>query len=168
MTNRYELTRRVEELNAALAQAQEDVALLERLTAAKATAKRLSAELAEAQEKLSIAMADEVQARREAAYASVKAIQIDEGNLGEGVLGRTFKITLTRCQWNGYESAPVTTVVAGFDALPDDAWGYLLNVRPDLIPASIMALSPEGDARDAFNTYFTGMKRGYIASRSAA
>jgi hypothetical protein len=162
-TNTASLLERVEELTAALVQAQEDVALLGRLTTAKATAKRLSAELTEAQDALSVAMADEVRAKRAALYAGFTDIKIIEGNLAEGLQHRTFQVNYTREEWNGTGSL-ITRSVMGFEAMPDGAWAYLLDVRPDQIPASILALSPTGDPTEAFNTYFTGMKRGWLSA----
>lgn len=162
------LVEHVEELTIALRQAQEDAALLDRLSKARAEIKRLSPALEEAQEQLSQAMAAEVSERRAAVYAGYRDIKITETNTNEGILHRVFKITYTRDEWNGREAVPATYSVQGFGSLPDAAWGYLFNVRPDQIPLSILALSPEGDARDAFNTYFTGMKRGWLNGPVAA
>lgn len=138
------LVERVEELTAALQQAQEDAALLDRLSKAKAEIKRIAPELEAAQETIAEAMAAEVAERRASVYASFKDIRVVEKNTGEGLLSRTFEITYVCDQWDGRESAPVSHTIVGFRALPDAAWGYLLNVRPDQIPACILALSPEG------------------------
>lgn len=162
--NTAALLERVEDLTSALVQAQEDFALLERITKAKAETKRLAVELEAAQEALAEAMAAEVQERREATYAGLKDITITERNTQEGLLGRTFEITYVRDQWDGYGSTPVEHVVNGFGSLPDEAWGYLLNVRQDQIPLSILALSPTADPWDAFITYFTGLKRGWLSA----
>lgn len=162
--NTASLLERVEDLTSALVQAQEDVALLERITKAKAETKRLAVELEAAQEALAEAMAAEVQERREATHSDFKDITVTERNTGEGLLHRIFEITYVRTQWNGWESAPVTHTCIGFGSLPDEAWGYLLNARQDQIPLSILSLSPTADPWEAFNTYFTGMKRGWLSA----
>jgi hypothetical protein len=156
------LVERVEDLASALREAQEDAALLERLSQAKAEVKRLAPLLETAQAELSEAMASEVETRRAAAYANIKDIKITEGSTTEGLLSRPFTITYVRNQWDGRETVQVTNTVAGFGSLPDEAWGYLLNVRPDQVPASILSLSPTGDAWEAFNEYFTSQKRGWV------
>ena len=48
-----------------------------------------------------------------------------------------------------------------FGALPPDVREYLIDQRPDLIPAKITALAPD-NPREAFARYFVGLKRGCL------
>jgi hypothetical protein len=75
----------------------------------------------------------------------------------------SFSITYERLTYSMAERASIPTryTCNGFDALPDEAYDYLLEVRPEVIPVEIMALAP-GKPREAFARYFQAQRRGYL------
>jgi len=160
-TDRAALVSAVERLGADLEQAKADVALLQRLKDAEANAKRLAGELRAAQDELSTAIAEATEAKREAEFAKFKDITVTEeqGN-GSSVLHSSFTIVVTALSFDGATHEEQRTYI-GFGQLPGDALSYLIEKRPDRIPASITALSPN-DPYEAFDTYFAGLRRGYL------
>ena len=54
--------------------------------------------------------------------------------------------------------------VAGLD---NAAYEYLITVKPEAIPAEIMALAP-GNPQEAFMLYFVGKQRGYVKGAAVA
>ena len=163
------LTAMVGDLTERLAQADADVALLLRLKEAEATATRIRAELADAQDKRATALADAVAVERKAYYASFKDVRVDVsgGELGiiSNPLTASYTITIKRLAYN-YSTRNndlVERSYNGFAALEADALGYLIDVRPDAIPAIIMELAP-GNPADAIRRYHIAMQRGYLAS----
>jgi hypothetical protein len=165
-TDRVALTATVERLGAELIQARQDVALMQRLKNAEADAKRLAVELRTAQEELVQVNTAEVQAHRAAAYASYKDITVSGGAADASVLDTTFVITVTSLTYNGWETVPEILTYSGFRTLPREAVGYLLEVHPEQIPAKIKALAP-GDNYEAFDRYFTALRRGYLTTAAA-
>lgn len=164
-TDRETLTATVERLGAELNQALQDVALLQRLKTAEADADRLAIELRTAQEALVQATVTAVQEQRAGAYLAFKDITVSSAGLKTG-LHTSFTIRVTKLAFDGRESVPVIYTHTGFLGLPSDAFGYLIDVHPEQVPASIAALAP-GDLYEAFNRYFVSLKRGYLSTAAA-
>lgn len=165
-TDRVALTATVERLGAELTQALEDVALLQRLKSAEDDAKRLAIELRTAQEELVGANVAALQAERAGSYLNFRDITISSAGLATG-LHTNFVINVTRLVFNGRDSVPTVVTHTGFLALPSDAFGYLIDMHPELVPSFIKALAPD-DLYEAFHRYFLGIKRGFIATAAAA
>jgi hypothetical protein len=163
-----ELVSAVERIGAALQQAREDVALLQRLKTAEENAERLATELRAAQDELAEVMAADFKAKQEARYAGFLDITVTEHtpHNATGVLQMVFKTAVTRETFNGYENVPEVRTYTGFQQLPNEAFGYLIERHPERIPDSIKALAPN-DPAEAFDIYFMGLQRGYLTARAA-
>lgn len=168
-TDRAALVATVERLGAELQQARQDVALFQRLKASEADAKRLALDLRAAQDELTEALTADHQAEQDARFAGFLDITVREHMPfnGSGVLQLAFSITVKREAFNGYETVPEVLSFGGFQQLPSDAFGYLIEKHPERIPESIMELAP-GDPYAAFDRYFNALRRGFLAVRSAA
>ncbi|ODP36198.1 hypothetical protein [Sphingomonas turrisvirgatae] len=149
----------------ALAQANADAALHERLIAAKAEATRLrkvcdglTAELSQAQ----AAEAKAVIAKFEAGNRNfrVERVQHDQR---KGIAHDRFVITWERLCYdmNAHDSVWQDQTIDGFAVLPDDVMQYILRHKPQVIPADILALAPD-DPFEAMGRYLTGKARGYF------
>lgn len=158
------LTAMVADLTERLAQADADVALLVRLKEAEATATCIRAELADAHDKRAAALADVIAVERKALYASFKDVRVDASD-GANALATSYTITFKRLAYNysTRENDLVERVYHGFESLEADALGYLIDVRPEAIPAVLMSLAP-GDPANALRRYHQGKQRGYLAS----
>lgn len=167
-TEKAELVASVEALASQLDEARQNVATLQRLKTAELDVERLAIELEAAQSALAKGMADAVCTQRKAQFAGFIDITVIEtpDPMNSSVLSTTFVIAVTRRSFNGYQSVPTTITYPSFKQLPPDAFNYLLEKHPERVPASIMALRP-GDAWNAFNTYFVGLKRGYLTASDA-
>lgn len=158
------LTAMVGDLTERLAQADADVALLVRLKEAEATATRIRAELQAAQDKRANALADAAKQERMAMYASFKDVRVDTSD-GANALAVSYTITVKRLAYNygTRENDLVERVYHGFESLEADALGYLIDVRPETIPAVLLSLAP-GDPANAMRRYHQAKQRGYLAS----
>lgn len=158
------LTAMVADLTERLAQAEADVALLVRLKEAEATANRIRAELADAHDKRAAALSDVIAIERKALYASFKDVRVDTSD-GANALATSYTITFKRLAYNyrTRENDLVERVYHGFESLEADALGYLIDVRPEAIPAVLMSLAP-GDPAKAMRRYHQAKLRGYLAS----
>ncbi|VXC99378.1 hypothetical protein [Sphingomonas sp. AX6] len=115
-----------------------------------------------AQDKLADALADEVVEARNKRLSSFTDIRVDYAR-GNSVLSTAFTIHYNRSSYD-YRigmSVPQSHKCNGFAALDDHAFEYLLNVKPEAIPAEILALAP-GDPHAAFDVYLAGKRRGYL------
>jgi hypothetical protein len=161
------LTAMVSDVAERLAEAEADVALLLRLKEAQATAARLRGELSAAEDKRAEALADTIAEERKARYASFKDVRVDT-SIGTGTsdaLSARYTITFKRLAYNYSTRANdlVERSYHGFQAIEADALGYLIEVRPDALPAMISELAP-GDPAKALQRYLSGMQRGYVAA----
>ncbi|MGC6401176.1 hypothetical protein ACNI3Q_11430 [Sphingomonas sp. FW199] len=149
----------------ALAAAREDVALFDRLNAAKATAARLAKEGEKLTAELSKALEEE-------AKASVAAFEKANRNFKVDRIGRDQRSGLAhdrfvisweslRYDMNARENVWQQQSVDGFEMLPDTVLGHLLQHKPNLIPADILNLVP-GDPFAAISNYLSGKRRGYF------
>lgn len=158
------LTALVEDLTERLAQADADVVLLVRLKEAEATATRIRAELLAAQDKRAEAIADAAKQERMARYASFKDARVDASE-GANALSASYTITIKRLAYNyaTRQNDLVERTYQGFEALEADALGYLIDVRPEALPAILMDLAP-GDPATAMRRYYQAKQRGYLAA----
>ena len=82
---------------------------------------------------------------------------------GDNLLHRAFDITTTRPTYDSEtRTNPVKpTTVRGFHAQPGGVMLFLIEKRPENIPAAIMALAPD-DPHLAFQRYAIGRQRGHL------
>lgn len=146
-------------VGALLQQAREDVETLRRLSTAEAQAETLAAELEAIKAQMERAFVDEDKAKEDAFIAGIKDVRITEGDARENLLRRTFTVQVTRETSDGERARQTTTQRTGLTSLKPEEYVWLLR-HPDRIPTSVLALADE--PRAAFQTYFGGMKRGYL------
>lgn len=156
----------ITELASEIEQARDDVALLDRLQAAAKRLPGLEKDYAAALAEQEREATERAAAEREASYGSVTDIRIvgtENPQALANVLATSFTIFYTQPQWDMREqrSKPTERRVNGFMALPRPAMLYLLEKRPDLIPASIRELSPD-DPHAAMDAYFQALRRGHL------
>jgi hypothetical protein len=146
--------------------ARRDVAELARLTDAEKRVEELSAAYGAAKVIADYEAAEKAAAGHQRLMDGISDIRIAAppiDDTDENLLRRRFKIGYTALAYNfrtGH-AAPQDYTVEGFNALPTPVMLYLLEKRPDQIPAVIMALAP-GDPRQAFNRYNVGQRRGHL------
>lgn len=137
---------------------------------AETKADEISGAIAKAQEQLAAAFADEAENARQKRLSAFYDIGVDvdyppnyEGNL----LRASFVIHYVKAAWDNRlkRSVPQSHRCNGFQALPADAYEYLVTAKPEAIPADIMALAP-GDPQEAFSRYFQGLRRGMFRTAS--
>lgn len=131
-------------------------------------ANELDRALKDAKDRFATALADEqVEARsqRLARFSDIR-VAVKPGN---SLIDTVFVIHYKQLTWDMSlrDSVPKEHTCNGFSALPDDVWEYLLTVKPQSIPASIMALAP-GKPQEAFSIYLQGKARGYFRDAVAA
>ena len=161
------MTPDLNELAAALAAAEQDVLLLERLQSAKDRFARLTKDYDRAER----AHEREEAAKEKEAYdnrfAGLIAVRVT-GSGKDNSIHQNYRITCTRDVYDTYAQRGIPKEVhyAGFLALPPDVFGFLIERHPEQVPAEIMALAP-GDPEAAFSRYFQARRRGYVAGPSA-
>lgn len=135
-------------------------------------AEEIVAAIAAANEELAVALANEAEAARAQRLADFGDISVSasyapgyEGNL----LRAVFTITYDRLTYDQRARASLmqSHTIVGFRALNAEAMEYLQEVRPDAIPADIMDLAP-GNPREAFGRYFMGLRKGSVSRAVAA
>ena len=101
--------------------------------------------------------------RSSARFAGITDVLVTENpeTQREHVLRASFTIHWTKPTWDGRTSRPMEHSIVGFSALPPDVLDYIIESCPERIPAKIMALAPDYP-REAFRTYFAGLKRGCL------
>lgn len=151
----------------ALQQAREDVTLYKRLTEAEALTERLVKKGNALTSELAKVSAVEDKDARVARYAGLRELEIAEipGDKSTSVLSNTMRISYTRDTWHSDANTNLPQRVAtnGFQALPPNVFGWIMECHPEKIPASIAALAP-GDIRAAMDRYFIGLRRGYLTA----
>lgn len=170
--DRVTLTAKVRLLIEQLDEARADVALLRRLKDAEKNAARLSAELDATQEALAVANTNQAIASRKALFAnfgklSIVAVPVDRST---SPLAARYTITCERLTYDSTtrESTMQPVSYSDFDCLPHDVFAYLVEVKADAIPASILSLAADGDPATALQEYLRGKKRGYLTIPAAA
>ncbi|WP_226660582.1 hypothetical protein [Alteriqipengyuania lutimaris] len=160
MTNLHTLT-------TALAEAEADLALAERIATAKERVAKLTKELAEAEEEALRAEARRAAEAADARLANITDVQVTSA---PSKSGNTLQHLLFTITWRAprYDmrsgTSPVSRwEVVGFHAVPENVLAYLVEKAPDRIPPEIMALAPNSPAR-AMEAYLAGKRRGYFRS----
>ncbi|MDG5489218.1 hypothetical protein NYR55_11395 [Sphingomonas sp. BGYR3] len=149
----------------ALAAAREDVALYDRLNAAKATVTRLAKEGEQLTAELSKALDEEAKASVAAFEKANQNFKIEriQHDQRAGLAHDRFIISWEslRYDMNARENVWQPQSADGFETLPDTVLGHLLQHKPSLIPADILSLMP-GDPFAAMSSYLSGKRRGYF------
>lgn len=150
-------------LRTQLEEAHQDAAMWQRLTGAADRVKSLTAEYTKAKSAYDTAEAAKAKAAHEAQFAGLRNLRITEiPGKGDSVMHSAFHITYTRDAWDGWNNVPQTvSCTRGFGALERNVLAWIIQRHPEKIPASITDLAPDIDA--AFNRYFVGLQRGYLA-----
>jgi hypothetical protein len=127
-------------------------------------ANELDKALKDAKDRFATALADEQVEARNLRLSRFSDIRV-EVKPGDNLNTTGFTIKYMRDTWDmqAKASLPKEHKCEGFSALDDDAFDYLLTVKPQAIPAVIMALAP-GKPREAFTLYMQGKQRGYFTS----
>lgn len=154
----------LERITAELTEARADVAMLERLKSANDRVARLTAEQEKAIKARDKALAAETKANDERRFASISNVSVTDGKTAaENVVRSTFTITYSKPAFDGRSTRVREHTCEGFGPLPPEVLDYIIEKRPDLIPAKIMALAPDSP-RDALRRYFVALRRGYVAA----
>lgn len=135
---------------------------------AVAKAKEVEKALEDAKGRLASALADEATAERDRRLSQFSDIRV-ETKLGDNLGRNGYVIHYTRNTWDMAQNAtvPKPHTCNGFPALDNDAYDYLVSLKPEAIPAEIMALAP-GNPQEAMSAYLAGKARGYFKGRAAA
>ena len=160
-----EATDALARVSANLAEAEQDLALLERLKSAGDRVKRLTADKEKAVKDRDAALATERKVREAARFGGLSDLRVLDATPAEGVLRSAFSINYTRVAYDmdTGQNVPQPVTISGFGGLPDNVFALLVERHPDRIPAKIMALAPN-DPKEAFARYFRGLTRGFIAA----
>jgi hypothetical protein len=146
-----------------LAEARADVALLERLKSANDRVARLTSEQEKAIRARDKALAAEAKAEEASRFANISNVSVTDNVPAENVVRSAFTITYSRPVWDGRTSRHAEHTVESFGALPPEVLDYIIEKRPEVVPAKIMALAPDCP-RDAFRNYFVSTRRGYVVA----
>lgn len=124
--------------------------------------------LKNAKDRFATALADQATADRTKRLNSFSDIQVIV-RPGENLISTGFVIRYTKEAWDvGLgKTVPKPHECNGFAALADNAYEYLVTVKPEAIPAQIMALAP-GRPQEAMSAYLAGKARGYFKSASVS
>lgn len=131
----------------------------------------LSKALADAKERFATALADEeteARDRRLGQFSSISVTAVAPAT-APNLISTAFHIEYERLSYDMdlKQSVPKKHKCNGFAALDDTAFEYLVTVKPEAIPAAIMALAP-GNPHAAFDAYFVGLRRGVFRTELAA
>lgn len=135
---------------------------------AETKAKQIAAALEAAKERFATAIADQATAERNKRLSRFSDIRVDY-TPGDNLISTGFVI---RYRQDAYDHTINQTVAqehkcSGFANLADAAYEYLVTVKPEAIPAEIMALAP-GKPEEAMSVYMAGKARGYFKGRAVA
>jgi hypothetical protein len=128
-------------------------------------ANKLDKALNDAKDRFATALADEQAEARDLRLSAFKDISV-ETKPGDNLISTGFVIRYTRDTWDYTinQTVPTQHECNGFAALDNTAYEYLISIKPQAIPAVIMALAP-GDPQEAISTYLAGKARGYFKGR---
>lgn len=157
----------IEELRADLAVVTPSIRLMGK--PARDMAAKIEKAIADAQDKLADALANELLEAQKKRLANFSDIRVEYDRSETNLLITAFKIIYTRNSYDDRlrDNVPREHTCNGFAALDDDAYEYLITMRPDAIPAPIMALAPD-DPHEAFGIYLASKARGYFRTKAAA
>lgn len=138
---------------------------------ALAKANDLAKALSNAKDRFATALADEqteARNKRLSAFSDIR-VTASTADITPNLISTNFLIEYERLTWDmiAKQSLPMKHKCNGFANLDDTAFEYLLTVKPQAIPAAIMALAP-GNPYAAFDAYFVGKKRGLFREAVAA
>ena len=133
------------------------------------TAARLEKAIALAEGKLADALANDLLEAQKKRLSAFSDIRVDYDRTNTSLINTAFTIKYTKASWDMAlgQTVPREHTSSSFAALPNDAYEYLVTMRPAAIPAPIMALAPN-DPHEAFSIYLAGKARGYFKGRVAA
>jgi len=131
-------------------------------------ANRIDKALKDAKDRFASALADQATAEREQRLSRFSDIRV-ECTPGDNLISTGFTV---RYMQDAYDhnlrmTVPQEHKCNGFAALSDAAYEYLVTVKPEVIPAEIMALAP-GNPQEAMSVYLAGKARGYFKGRAVA
>jgi multidrug efflux pump subunit AcrA (membrane-fusion protein) len=146
--------------------ARRDVAKLTRLQEARNRLASVEIEYDAAMAQADADAAAKAVAAREALMAGIVDVTVRDSSsatAGNGLLSRAFDITTTRPVYDyDTRTSPLKpTTVRGFHAQPGGVMLFLMEKRPENIPAAIMALAPDNPSL-AFQRYAIGRQRGHL------
>ncbi|WP_295634829.1 hypothetical protein [Novosphingobium sp.] len=146
--------------------ARRDVAKLTRLQDARNRLASVEIEYDAAVAQADIDAAAKAVAAREALMAGIVDVTVSDASpaaAGGDLLSRRFAITYTRptYDYNTRTSPTKPSTINGFSAVPGGVMLFLLEKRPDQIPAAIMALAPDNPSL-AFERYAVARQRGHL------
>ena len=132
-------------------------------------AEQITTALEIAQSKLTDALANEIIEAQKKRLAHFYDIRIEYPRDETNLTHIPFEIRYTKSTYDMKlgQSVPKEHTCNGFSMLADDAYEYLVTMKPEAIPAPIMALAP-GDPHEAFSIYLAGVRRGYFRTKAAA
>lgn len=118
--------------------------------------------LADAKDRLDTALANQATTEREQRLSRFADIRVVTAP-GDNLISTGFRIHYKRLTWDMglCESVLKDHECNGFAALDDDAYEYLVTVKPHAIPAVIIALAP-GEPEKALSIYLQGKARGFF------
>lgn len=129
---------------------------------AQLKANEIEAALNNAKDRFATALADQAEIDRALRLSRFSDIRV-ETRPGDTLIDTGFVIRYTKDAWDISLNAtvPKPHECNGFAALDDAAYEYLVTVKPEAIPAEIMALAP-GKPHEAFRIYFGAKARGFL------
>ena len=161
------MTTTLNEITQQLADVRQDAETLARLQAAPKKVAQLEAALATAQAAHDAEQERQALIDREASYGGITDIRVDEvvsDRNPHSLLHSAFEVTYTKPSFHPItgKTRPAEHVVRGFAALPREALLYLLEKRPEALPAKIAALAPSDEPGLALSRYMAALRRGYL------
>jgi hypothetical protein len=125
-------------------------------------ANKIDTALADAKGRLGTALANQIEIERGQRMRGFSDISVDV-RPGENLISTGFVIRYTRDTWDVAlgQTVPKPHVCNGFASLADNAYEFLMTIKPEAIPAVIMALAP-GKPEKAMSIYLQGKARGYF------
>ncbi|MGK6322297.1 hypothetical protein ACMGDM_04360 [Sphingomonas sp. DT-51] len=150
----------IESLSADLLKVNATIDLIGKPAITKAN--EIAKALADAKERLASALTDEQTEARNIRLSQFSDIRVDVRS-GDSLMDTGFTIHYSQMAWDMSlgETVAKPHTCNGFTNLADNAYEYLITVKPEAIPAQIMALAP-GDPERAMSVYLAGKARGYF------
>ncbi|MEZ0494921.1 hypothetical protein [Sphingomonas sp. IW22] len=169
MTNKYtssEIADDIDKIKAQIANVNAAIPIFGEAAIQKAN--ELTASLNDAKERLASALADEQIEARKKRLSGFSDIRVDS-KPGDNLISTGFVIRYMKDTWDCdlKKTVPKQHECNGFASLANDAFDYLVSVKPEAIPARIMALAP-GEPHKAMSVYLAGKARGYFKGRTVA
>lgn len=131
-------------------------------------ANEIAASLKDAKDRFTTALADQVTEERNERLNRFTDIRV-EYVPGNNLISTGFTVHYKQDSYdhNLKMTVPQDHKCSGFAALADTAYEYLVTVKPEAIPAEIMALAP-GNPQEAMSVYLAGKARGYFKGVAVA